>query len=671
MEIKAFKVTNYRSITDSGWIDLEDLTVLVGKNESGKTSLLRALHKFNPFSPEPYSLDKEWPKGNRKARDQKAIVCRVRFQLDAVEQKEISAQVDVDASKTFEMSINYAGQTILYLSCDQFPDRPHKKKITEIGAGIAITNEGINPGHRKGLEEIKNELLRIAVDGALATIKDPNDWVKESIAKLAAPEDEARTSIHKAGAEQLVDAATALKAAPTIRDIFNAYVRERIPTFIYMDDYKTFSGAARLDEVHNRAQQEPSATSPEDKTLLTIMSLSGLSLDDEFTKGSSADQAVKEQRQYDLSDAGLTLTKEIAARWRQRKYEVQFRADAHSFFTMVKDEVGEYMIPLEDRSKGFQWFFSFDLMFMHESKGDFKGCVLLLDEPGLHLHPAAQSDLLDRLEAYAKENVVIYSSHLPFMIDLRKPSRIRTISETIDNGTVVDRHLNLSQPEAKFTLQAALGMSASQSYLVAQRNIVVEGVDDFWLISEFSNLMIRSDLDGLPDDVLLTASGGASEAAYLTSFMIGQALEVVTLLDSDKAGETASDKLIKSWLTRYEDSKAIVLRMGEVLDLAHDCAIEDVFDEAIYLSKVQECYTRQLATAGANPLKLTGKDQIVKRVERALTPYGITFNKASVAKLLRREIAKAKTLSDLPGVTGERVTKLINALSKPFSRGNL
>ena len=135
MEIKAFKVTNYRSITDSGWIDLEDLTVLVGKNESGKTSLLRALHKFNPFNPEPYSLDKEWPKGNRKARDQKAIVCSVRFQLDAVEQKEISAQVDADASKTFEMSINYAGQLALYLSRDQFPDRPHKKRSPKLAPG--------------------------------------------------------------------------------------------------------------------------------------------------------------------------------------------------------------------------------------------------------------------------------------------------------------------------------------------------------------------------------------------------------------------------------------------------------------------------------------------------------------------------------------------------------
>ena len=44
----------YKGIIDSGWVKVNPLTVLVGKNESGKTLLLRALHKFNPYIPELY-----------------------------------------------------------------------------------------------------------------------------------------------------------------------------------------------------------------------------------------------------------------------------------------------------------------------------------------------------------------------------------------------------------------------------------------------------------------------------------------------------------------------------------------------------------------------------------------------------------------------------------------
>ena len=67
---------------------------------------------------------------------------------------------------------------------------------------------------------------------------------------------------------------------------------------------------------------------------------------------------------------------------------------------------------------------------MHDSDGTFEGCVLLLDEPGLHLHPGGQKDLLQRLDAYARKNTLIYTTHLPFLVDLREPKRIKVISQT-------------------------------------------------------------------------------------------------------------------------------------------------------------------------------------------------------------------------------------------------
>ena len=48
MRLTRYRVTNFRSIIDSGWINLDDVTTLVGENETGKTNLLLPLWKLNP-----------------------------------------------------------------------------------------------------------------------------------------------------------------------------------------------------------------------------------------------------------------------------------------------------------------------------------------------------------------------------------------------------------------------------------------------------------------------------------------------------------------------------------------------------------------------------------------------------------------------------------------------
>jgi len=48
MILKRYKVENFRSVLDSGWIDCDNVTTLVGINEAGKSNLLLALWKLNP-----------------------------------------------------------------------------------------------------------------------------------------------------------------------------------------------------------------------------------------------------------------------------------------------------------------------------------------------------------------------------------------------------------------------------------------------------------------------------------------------------------------------------------------------------------------------------------------------------------------------------------------------
>ncbi len=48
MRLRRARVTNFKSIEDSGWVRFGDVTCLVGKNESGKTAFLQALQKISP-----------------------------------------------------------------------------------------------------------------------------------------------------------------------------------------------------------------------------------------------------------------------------------------------------------------------------------------------------------------------------------------------------------------------------------------------------------------------------------------------------------------------------------------------------------------------------------------------------------------------------------------------
>jgi predicted ATP-dependent endonuclease of OLD family len=48
MQLKWFEVRDFQSIRNSGRIAVSDITCLVGKNEAGKSALLKALYKLNP-----------------------------------------------------------------------------------------------------------------------------------------------------------------------------------------------------------------------------------------------------------------------------------------------------------------------------------------------------------------------------------------------------------------------------------------------------------------------------------------------------------------------------------------------------------------------------------------------------------------------------------------------
>jgi len=658
MELLGFRIQNYRSVNDSGWIDVEPLTVLVGKNQSGKSALLRGLQKFNPFKDEPYNMDREWPRGHRKDRDKKAPVVTVRFEFTELEEKELSEIAGKKIPKTIEITKGYDGQKVFSYREEFNPDeRVEQEMVDKIKELTGLAIESSEKFHL-GMEKYQKELNEFVNRHEFVKFVECLRAANQKLASSVSTQEPAATKDREILPKITANATTIAEKCPqkSIRSAIEIEIAKRLPVFVYMDEFRQYSGATFLNQLKER--RDRNQMTPEDETVLILMKMAGIDLDDQIAKVGAEN---REQRALDLNDASITLTKEMAGRWSQEQYVVQFTADQYHMMTFVRSPQQTALVPLEEESKGFQWFFSFDIHFAYETRGALKGAIILLDEPGLHLHPKAQEDLLKRLEAYCKGNQLIFSTHLPFMIDLNKPERIRIV-ERGDEGTVVSDDIFGGEGDARFSLMAKLGMSASQSLLVAKFNLVVEGTDDYWYITAISELLKRSGKDGIDDRIQITAAGGASEAAYMATFMCGQDLNVSVLFDSDKAGERSEEALIKKWLAKYRSKQITILKIGEMFTKPRtEASMEDMLTEEYYIPFVQTAYRKEL-NGQILDIKSRNEPQLVKRIELELKTKGIeAFNKGRVGKLIRDDI-RNKQVKDMPKETIDNFEHLFEKL---------
>jgi predicted ATP-dependent endonuclease of OLD family len=658
MKLEKCRVQNYRCVTDSGWVEFDDIAVIVGRNESGKTSFLKALWRLNPYHDTGYNIDREWPSGRRKEKSPDKVVVEAVFSFNDKEQKAIAGiHKSAKGISSVEITRNYAGE-YTHVFSPKTPDTEHQvswvadlmnAELAELPDGFSdhfqsqydeafaslleeVRNKGGSDRAVEGLGELKGQLSAFRAPGNPQQQQDQNalPTVNESIDNVISE----------------------IESTPLMRVV--DYVHKTMPTFIYMDDYRTFVGSAQLDEIKNH--RETGKLRPEEETIVMIMKMAGLDLDEEVEKGGEDD---REQRMLDMNDASNTLTKLISDRWSQRKYKVMFQADGQHFMTFVRDQNDTGLVPLEERSKGFQWFFSFDMHFMYETDGNFSNAIILLDEPGLHLHAAAQRDLLERMKSYAKGNQLVYTTHLPFMIDFKRLDNIYVAEEIPKEGTKVHTNWATADKDARFTLQAALGLSWSQSLFVGQYNLVVEGVDDFWLLKVFSTLFEEAGELGLDPDLVVTPAGGASKVAYVGTILHGQNLNIAVLLDSDPAGEQAFEQLVHQWIL---DEKLVVM-VGDAVGL-NPCALEDLLGETYYLAKVEEAYSKEL---GGKSLtlepKTSGKKTLAHRVEDAFKKAKMgDFNKGRVAKRIMAELGKAD-LASVDKDTVASLRKVIDAIN--------
>ena len=388
MKLTKARITEFQSIQDSTEIEIGDITCLVGKNESGKTAVLQALYRLNPLIETQGSFDvtDDYPRRGV-----------VNYRNDVEAKRRNPAEV-IQATYTLESDDTAAIQEIFGSECLK-DDNP------------AIT---LHTGYSN---EIEVSGLEVDDEAALTHLVNVAGLPEPLTAELIELETAKPMVEALATAEQTE---TVQKLTPTLKQIsegdisaviYDRILHDRIPKFLYFDEYYQMNGQDNLDALHQRVKGNTLENS--DYPLLGLIDLAGLYLNE------LVDPERTETLLANLEAAENQLTQTVLTYWSQNLH-LRMRFDIRparpgdppgmtsgmNIWGRIHDTKHEVSTALGTRSRGFVWFFSF-LAWYSQLRKEGKSLILLLDEPGLSLHAKAQADLLRYFEKELSPNEVL------------------------------------------------------------------------------------------------------------------------------------------------------------------------------------------------------------------------------------------------------------------------
>lgn len=617
MLLKRFRVKTFRSVDDSGWVEVSGVTALIGVNESGKTNLLLPLWKLNPAREGEIQPNSDYPKKMfTTIKDNPGRYCFVAAEFTTAEHQ-------TDVAKIAGIDEKSAGVVLVRRFFDrryevEFPkvDRRSsvpaadlKRMLTDLKTDIESSSALKKEGNLK--EEIQAEidlLLSKTVEDAgptqLAVL------MKKLMATI--PREPARTSSLVPRVRRSIRDLKELRLAVAAQEpgdrseVVDAIV-SMLPRFVYYSNYGNLDSEIYLPHVVQNLQRDDLGAKEAAKvrTLRVLFDFVRLEpeqileLGRDFEESShgrepTADEIAeiaerKRERSILLQSAETTLTTSFRQWWRQGDYRFELQADGNHFRIWVSDDRRPEKIELESRSTGLQWFLSFYLVFLVESLEKHKDAVLLLDEPGLSLHPLAQRDLSSFFDSLSDTNQIMYTSHSPFLIDSDRLDRARKVYVAGDGTTKATSNLRHTEADgdqvgAAYAVHSALGLTVAESLLIGCQPVIVEGASDQHYMSAIKSLLIANGKIAPPRELVFPPSGGAKTTKIVASILTGrdEGLPVV-LVDGDEPGKRMEQDLAKG-LYESDPTKILVtddftgFKASEIEDLLPVTFLAQVMD---------------------------------------------------------------------------------------------
>ncbi|MFG1648126.1 ATP-dependent endonuclease [Amycolatopsis sp. NPDC049252] len=638
MKLTSFRVRRYKNVIDSTLVSMEqDVTALVGMNESGKSTMLYALYRLNPVYGDEFIERDDYPRWRWKRDGRKENLSVV----TPIEATFRLGQADLDALR------DALGEGVCA------PDTVTIGRHYNGGSWVAITVDtarflkNVLDGHPDA-----KELL--AVHDTVASLKGAlSDLAVTETAERAegeGPSEGVQNDQRAPSADALERISSQLGAKEDLGAIARTIAISRMPRFFRFASYQNLEGRVDVATLRTQENEEPGASSKQ--TARALLRLADTDIDsitdDEF-----------ESRTAELEAVSSDLSREMAEYWSTNpelriRVEIEPETVRHPNGQMtvarflnfrVEDRKHDFTNNFSLRSSGYQWFFSF-LAAFSEFEGSDGDVVILLDEPALTLHAKAQQDFLrfinDRL---APVGQVLYTTHSPFMVE--EIERVRVVEDRGgDVGSVTTSDALEVGEDSAFPLQAALGYDLSQNLFIGERNLLVEGPSDLAYLEVISRHLRDEGREGLDEKWRILPAGGVSNVPTFVA-LLGRKISVTVLLDSGTEGGGKVEAAIKA---NKIASKRVVF-VGSVLTQKHS-DIEDLFTAGDYLGLYNDAFgaSHKVGDLPKHP------DRLILRLE-ALDGK---FDHWRPAEVLLRNPAKVAKLSQTTLDNFENLARSIN-----------
>ena len=642
MKLTKVHITNFQSIQDSTEFEIGDVTCLVGKNESGKTALLKALYRLNPINEADGNFD---------------------LTYDYPRQTLIDYEEEIDSEQREPAQVVQATYVL---------DPDDTAAVEELfGSGCLINDEPTLVLTKGYSNSLTLNHLNVDTDAAIKHLTNNSDSTPLSVDP---------TEVDQVVAEQTE---TSEKRAAILRSIsdsnvsqvvFEQILQDRVPKFLYFDEYYQMKGQANLNALNQRV--ENSTLEDSDYPLLGLIGLARLNLNQILNLRRTEDLIAR------LEIAGHSLTQSLLPYWSQNQH-LRMEFDIHqaqtedppgmtsgtNIWARVKDTKHAVTTTLGARSRGFVWFFSF-LAWYQKLRKENDNLILLLDEPGLSLHAKAQGDLLHYFEKELKpHHQLVYTTHSPFMVDPAHFDRVRIVqdlgiepdSENLPQeqlGTKVLSDVLEATPDSLFPLQGALGYEIHQTLFIGPNNLIVEGVSDLLYIQTISALLQAKGEPGLSSDWTITPVGGSDKVPTFVALIGAQTnLNVAVLIDYQKRDEQRIENLYKKKLL---EAKRVFTYANFVS--ANEADIEDMFHDDFYLKLVNSEFGLSISLTNLP----SGNPRILRRLKQYFQenplPNGEKFNHYRPARYFSENLQSLE--SELTEPQLNRFRKAFEALNK-------
>lgn len=511
MQLVKARVKVYKAVIDSEWFTLDDLTCLVGKNESGKTAILEALEKINAARTERSNFrETDYPRVLSEDYDEDEVAIETVWTLtddEVAELGRLAGSEDAITGRSVTVAKDYGNNLKWGLPVNQ------SKSVEAL-----LASGSLNAAE---MAQLKGPGTTYDLMKALRGLAEPTPKQTALLATL-----------------------DALLPNGSFTSTATAYLRKRLPVFVYYAEYDRLPGRISVNQVIQHRDNSTLESLIGANVFMALLSMVGTSLDDLVNINTSEALISK------LEGVESRMSKRIFKYWSQNKHlKVRFRFHEAApgddapfntgkvFQTRIENTRHEATISLDERSTGFIWFFSFLVWFSEVQKTYGENLIVLLDEPGLSLHAKAQEDLLRFInEELLTKYQVIYSTHSPFMIDSSNLLSCRTVEDaTAGDGEVLGTKVNSEVLKANgdtlFPLRAALGYDISQSLFVGEHTLLVEGPSDLLYIQWASQTLETAGRVGLDHRWTVTPCGGITKVPSFLALFSGNNLHVAVLAD--------------------------------------------------------------------------------------------------------------------------------------------